>query len=65
MLLGPVVQSPIGGNPRLNFNLPLLFLYLRMRVLFITLEHKISIEPGRISETAPIHLDKETVGKFD
>ena len=46
---GPVVQSPIGANSGLNFNMLFLFMYFCMIIRFKTLENKTSIEPEKIS----------------
>ena len=45
---GPVVQSTISANPRLNFNLLLWFMYFSSTVRFKTLKHKSSIDPENI-----------------
>jgi hypothetical protein len=49
ILLGPFVQSTIGANPGLHFNLLFLFMYFCIISRFKTLETKTSVEPEKIT----------------
>ena len=65
---GPIVQSPISTNPRLNLNPLFWFVYFCSTVCFKTLKNKSSIDPSPMRNnlrTNMFHYIKSSVEKFD